>query len=408
MEKVIEILASVAEELDQAGLAVLADRLDTVANAAVNIKVAQYVGIQGYSIRNTRCWEKCYRQKRTSSPNKAAQQVWTECHKEYIKALNDNDSEWNKYAETEDSFIKTASADVIEFYKTFDKKVASSIEDKLKIGTDLGSAIFASIDDLSSEPQEEIISASNEILDIAASLVSRPDLAEKLCQASENIIKESGFFDGIGKAVGDRWQGAKFDYQIGNQVGEVDRHVKSIMNSLVSIEAAKSKLSSFLQGFKPRNPQQQQSLQNAMQGVQSMKIANPQAIQRTWDTVKQNISFGTGQAMPSSTAPSAAAAAAAPAPAPAPATGTPAAPASPAAMPPTAATPTAPAAPTGGSTPTSAKPAPAAPAANPYGTTMTSDPYSGQNYGGMTSPPAAPSQSFWSNQVAPPKPRRRK
>ena len=100
MEKIIEKLASLAEELDSKNLSVHADTVDGVAKTILGVKTAQYVGIQGYWVRNSRCWGNCYRQKRSSNPETPTQEVWAECHEEYTKAI-DNDSarkEWDKYA----------------------------------------------------------------------------------------------------------------------------------------------------------------------------------------------------------------------------------------------------------------------------------------------------------------------
>ena len=202
MENTIKLLASIANQLDEQGLAALASRVDAVASNALNIKVAQYVGMQGYAIRNSRCWGNCYRKKRLETPTKAAQQVWTECHAEYIESINNDGSKWDKYASQNESFVKTASA--TDKYNEIDKRIAEVIDQKVASGLDLGNAIFASVEDVANIPQEQAIAASNELLDIASELVSRPHIASKLSEAAQGLLKEAGpmdFFRGIRRSV---------------------------------------------------------------------------------------------------------------------------------------------------------------------------------------------------------------
>jgi hypothetical protein len=51
MEDSIKVLASIAEELDQKGLTPFADRLDSISSKVLSVKIAQYVGSQGYASR---------------------------------------------------------------------------------------------------------------------------------------------------------------------------------------------------------------------------------------------------------------------------------------------------------------------------------------------------------------------
>ncbi len=61
-----------------------AKTLDTDNTVLINktasslVKTAQYVGSQGYWVANSRCWGKCYREKRATSPKLSAQEVWTD------------------------------------------------------------------------------------------------------------------------------------------------------------------------------------------------------------------------------------------------------------------------------------------------------------------------------------------
>jgi len=298
MENTIKLLASIAEELDNQGLSVLASRVDSVANNALNIKTAQYLGVQGYAIRNSRCWSNCYRKKRVENPTKAAQQVWTECHKEYVESINNDGSKWDKYADSKYVFVKTASVPE-EKYKELDKQISNIIDQKIKSGLDVGNAVFSSIEEVSESPYNQAITSSNELLDIASEIVANVNLSNKLTKAAEFIIKEAGFFDGIGNAVGNAWNGAKFDYNIGSNLGNVDKAINSVVQALTQMNSSKQNLLSFLQTFKPRTPQQQQSLQTAIQGIKTFNFVEPSAVNQKWQKIRQAITMGTsGQTAP--------------------------------------------------------------------------------------------------------------
>ena len=109
MTETIESLTNLSNYLDKSNLKIIADEVDKITSHTLHIKTAQYVGVQGYWMRNDRCWKNCYRQKRSTMPDKAAQEVWTECHEEYLKSINNDKSDWNKYAQF-DTDIKIASA----------------------------------------------------------------------------------------------------------------------------------------------------------------------------------------------------------------------------------------------------------------------------------------------------------
>ena len=84
MQNIIVELVSVADELDRKGQVKLAAEIDKISQSLHNIKIAQYVGVQGYWLRNGRCWSNCYRIKRAKNPDMSAQEVWTACQNEYV------------------------------------------------------------------------------------------------------------------------------------------------------------------------------------------------------------------------------------------------------------------------------------------------------------------------------------
>tara|TARA_B100000614_G_scaffold262909_1_gene300782 strand:+ start:244892 stop:246133 length:1242 start_codon:yes stop_codon:yes gene_type:complete len=186
MENVIEHLVSIAGELDEQGLSDFADRVDVIAEDVLDIKTAQYVGSQGYWIRNTRCWSNCYRQKRASNPKQAAQEIWADCHEEYLNSINNPGTSWDKYAGNDsDKLIKSASA-----RQELDTKLASSIDKKVSNGSDLRVAIAEALEEAKYEHFNRLISASNKLLDMAESS-SNLGLSIKLGNAAAMLTREA-------------------------------------------------------------------------------------------------------------------------------------------------------------------------------------------------------------------------
>ena len=74
--KVFENLRDVGDNLEKIGLTESATIVTESMNKLLQIKTAQYVGAQGYWLRNRRCWDNCYRHKRTASPEMPAGIGW--------------------------------------------------------------------------------------------------------------------------------------------------------------------------------------------------------------------------------------------------------------------------------------------------------------------------------------------
>lgn len=188
MKSIIETIVQTANNLDTKGNESLADSLDVFANKLADIKVAQYVGSQGYWVRNSRCWANCYRQKRAQNPDMPAQEVWTSCHEEYVTAMQNvglgkSTSSWDKYASSESNPTYDEA-----FHDQFNELIQSHVE----AGMERGHAIFAAIDDMEMKPYDELIEASQQAFDMAASMfTSHPQEAVKVAKAGEELVKEA-------------------------------------------------------------------------------------------------------------------------------------------------------------------------------------------------------------------------
>jgi len=185
MDQIIQELVEVANILDNKGHSSFADIVDKVANTALDVKVAQYVGVQGYWIRNTRCWGNCIRQKRANSPTKPTQEVWSDCHKEYLNSLGSPNSVWDRYAGSSDKMIKSSEAK-----QYFHKSLQSKVNNKIASGSDVREAVLASLEEQKNEHFDKLIAASNDLLKIADKLSSDDlDLSLRTASAASGLSK---------------------------------------------------------------------------------------------------------------------------------------------------------------------------------------------------------------------------
>lgn len=200
MEPLIKSLVEIAEYLDNQGNTQAAMQVDKIANNIVTIKTAQYVGFQGYAIRNSRCWSNCYRHKRTSNPKMAAQEVWTECQKEYVESLNNDGSKWDKYAST-NKMMKSAQHTINDrkLHNEFGRIVTAKINE----GADFPTAVFTGLEELKNADinHHALVRFSDTCHDLQNIFDDKLiDLAGKvkIAEATCGLVKESqGFFSSM-------------------------------------------------------------------------------------------------------------------------------------------------------------------------------------------------------------------
>ncbi len=93
-------LFELADHLDSLGLQKCADLVDDVIKSKSLIKVAQYVGVIGYVLKQNRAMSNCIRKNRVSS-DLSMQEIVLGCLKEYQDGQDYQDTEWHaKYAQT--------------------------------------------------------------------------------------------------------------------------------------------------------------------------------------------------------------------------------------------------------------------------------------------------------------------
>jgi hypothetical protein len=190
-------LKNIGDELQNSGLYESEKVVTTAMKNLLNIKTSQYLGIQGYALRNRRCWDNCYRQKRTTEPTKPAQEVWMSCWDEYLKSINNDTSGWEKYAQ-DDGFLKEANI------KSEQDKFAKVVKNKIKEGTSIGFAVYSTFDEGTKKITDQIIDNSSELLSLAEFLKEEGynDIGEKLAEVSLEVVKEAGIWQGIKDFVG--------------------------------------------------------------------------------------------------------------------------------------------------------------------------------------------------------------
>lgn len=215
MNSIINNITKIANKLDIDGNSETADSLDLVAKNLVKIKTAQYVGAQGYWIRNSRCWGNCYRQKRANNPNMPAQEVWESCHNEYVDSIDNtnkgkSNASWDKYASSKED--KTP---------VFDEIFSKTIESNIDSGMERGHSIFAAIDEMNMRPYDQLVEASEQAFKLASSLFEKdPQSAVKVASVGEDLIKEAQWWkrrmedlSQPGKAIKQKWNPAVMDSQ---------------------------------------------------------------------------------------------------------------------------------------------------------------------------------------------------
>ncbi len=209
MKNINENLTEVAAEIENKGMTKSASVVRDAGKIMDDLKTAQYVGVQGYWIRNRRCWDNCYRQKRTTQPGTPAQEVWMECWDEYRESINNNNSGWEKYAKKDEN-IKLSSKDEKEWNTLF----ASKVDKKVKDGFTTPEAIYATIEEESKRYNDNVLDSSSKLMVLAEALKDNDmtGLGDKLAKVSADMLVEAGLWQGvknIGRGIADMWGGGK-------------------------------------------------------------------------------------------------------------------------------------------------------------------------------------------------------
>jgi len=203
MLKAIEILDKVAGKMEDSGQKKISSSITTAMSDILKIKTAQYLGVQGYWIRNKRCWENCYRQKRADK--KSGHEAWFDCHKEYLESINNNDAGWNKYADESVSEIKIAK-NIIDKEQDFFLK---SVSARMKSGEGYGESVINTIRSGSSRLDSSVIKITEKLISIISQLkaAGMDDNVDEIVAANEDVIKEALFGNPKVAGLWDKFKG---------------------------------------------------------------------------------------------------------------------------------------------------------------------------------------------------------
>jgi len=258
----IKTITDMADYYDGKNKPKLAKKLTAVARNLVNIKTAQFVGGGGYWIRNTRCWDNCYRQKRATDTTKTAQEVWTACHEEYLESINDSESGWEKYAENIGTF-KFAGKNMQNTIKTAAQTFHKEMTKRVRAGVEIGVAVHATIQDNIEKYDNSFIDELQELTKVATYLKRHKQNKEAatLTGVANELVKEAqmgdwlkekfnvpGWFGGWGKEnmdaikkmisqIDEYYQNAIINIQHGNPMqGVIDNLYNQATSKLNEIQ----------------------------------------------------------------------------------------------------------------------------------------------------------------------------
>lgn len=229
-------LKELGDNLDSRGLEKSASFITSTMEDLLKVKTAQYVGSQGYWIRQKRCWDNCYRQKRASTPDKPAQRVWGECWDEYLESLKDPWSGWEKYANDSKNILKTASSEQKKVFIDESEKFIKTVKNKLASGKDLGIAVYSTIESQKKENEEVILSRAVSLSKLASKLNDNGynELSVKVANISVDLLKEAGLWDGVKNTFKGIGQGVK-DWWGSKQVGKVSEQIQEVLQDIEQI-----------------------------------------------------------------------------------------------------------------------------------------------------------------------------
>jgi hypothetical protein len=251
--EIFEQLETVGNILENKGLVKSASIVTNSMKTLLQVKTSQYVGVQGYYVRNNRCWQNCYRQKRTNEAN--AQKVWFECLEEYQKSINNNGTEWDKYASEEDNnLVKTASKEQKEAYLKEAKIILKSIEEKVKKGMGTGESVFITLEEREHVHVDKIADVAQHLTFIADNLNEKgqEELSKKIAEVTMGIIKEAdeygyGGFQSKGN-LGGAWQATRGLFSGKGRIKNVVSRLSNLANTAGEFANELGNISYYQQG----------------------------------------------------------------------------------------------------------------------------------------------------------------
>jgi hypothetical protein len=246
---ITESLKEISQSLRGRGLQKSASVIDDSLKA---IKTAQYVGVQGYWIRNRRCWDNCYRQKRTKSPKTPAQEVWSQCWEEYLQSINNPNSGWEKYAGKESKKNNT------EWNKYFYNIVSAKI---LK-GMDIPTAVYDTLDREAHKQETVVLKEASTLAELSVALKEAggfDEISYTLAKVANEVIKTNQFTGG--------W--ASFFDLFRTKRGKIAERLARIINRINDVQVMLQGAPQFWSSYHNINPDRPVQSESAQPSAQS-------------------------------------------------------------------------------------------------------------------------------------------
>lgn len=172
MDNIVAHLTALSNQLDKMGKLRCADNVDSLISNGSVVKVAQYVGVIGYVLKQNRAMGNCVRKKRVAS-NASMQEVVLECLKEYQDGQEYGNNEWtSKYAQVVEQcpdrfndahleFLRDVAANNNMDRHIFDIASTAEMLDKNNIQDSLLNEVLANVETLGDILQKEGNSSVN-------------------------------------------------------------------------------------------------------------------------------------------------------------------------------------------------------------------------------------------------------
>jgi len=233
MKNINDKLIKIASDLESKGLKNSSSIVRSAEKVLSNFKMAQYVGVQGYWLKNRRCWDNCYRQKRTSQPGTSAQEVWMECWDEYKGSINNPESTWAKYADKSEP-IKLGKSEEQSWNKIF----ADKVDKKVSEGLSRPEAVYSTIEAESQSYTSKMVQASSDLMTLSETLVTSgyKDLGEQMAEMSMEMLKEAQFTGGMGSKFLDffRSKGGKIAERLQRMIQQINQIMVNIQGGVAA------------------------------------------------------------------------------------------------------------------------------------------------------------------------------
>lgn len=182
ISEIIKDIVLIANGIDARGDHDSAGILDKVSSDLSMVKQAQYLGVQGTAVRNSRCWQGCVRQKRASGKTPA--DAWSSCHEEWLEAISGKTEKWSKYASNRRWHPEPMGGDT---------GLNSVIMEKIASGQSFDHAIAESVAEHVMAIPDRIVSCANSLAKIATKIQEKdPSVAGRL-RVNASLLRDEAW-----------------------------------------------------------------------------------------------------------------------------------------------------------------------------------------------------------------------